>query len=91
MSMGIIIVLFIILRTIANHVNKHNLVDKTFEYLQDPNSTCNRCGRDVSLGSDLWSGRKRDYDSLEVRKSKGAKYPEGNFICGECLEEESRR
>ena len=91
MSMVILLAIILMLSVIAKSVNKHNLVDRTIDLFEDPNSRCNRCGRYVKLGSGLWSNRLRDYDSIEVRKSKGAKYPEGNFICGDCLNKESKK
>jgi len=45
---------------------------------------CNRCGRSVEIGTNLWSNRELDFDSIEIRKSKGAKHPQGDFICGDC-------
>ncbi|MBK8946365.1 MAG: hypothetical protein IPM32_14000 [Ignavibacteriae bacterium] len=73
MSMAILLAIFLVLVQVAKIFNKHNLVDKTFSLFEDPNSTCNRCGRDVSVGSGFYNNRIKDNDSIEIRKSKGEK------------------
>lgn len=45
---------------------------------------CNECGRSVVLGSGLYVNRVPDFNSVEERKEMGKRYPEGNFVCGEC-------
>ncbi len=89
--MAIIIALFLVLRQVAKVFNDNKLVDKSFDLLKDKETSCNRCGRDVSIGSGFWSKRLSDKDNFEVRKSKGVKYPEGNYICGECLKGDTRK
>jgi hypothetical protein len=90
-SIAVLFVLYLVGRYFAKYVNENNLIVRSFKIFEDPRSVCNRCGRSVAFGSGLWTNRLRDYDSLESRKSKGAKYPEGNFICGECLKEISKK
>ncbi|MFZ1291231.1 MAG: hypothetical protein WAR79_14135 [Melioribacteraceae bacterium] len=90
-SMAVIIALFLVLRQVAKIFNEHNLVDKSFELLENKETCCNRCGRSVAFGTALWSNRLSDNDNFEVRKSKGVKYPEGNYICGECLKGYARK
>ncbi|MCA9750179.1 MAG: hypothetical protein KC414_13810 [Romboutsia sp.] len=86
--MAIVAGLFILGRILAKIVNENNLVDRSIDAVRkstDSNKTiCNRCGRSVAFGTSLWTNRIRDFDSLEIRKSKGAKYPGGEFICGDC-------
>jgi len=48
------------------------------------NEICNECGRSVKPGSGLFINRVPDFNSPEVRKEMGKKYPEGDFICVEC-------
>jgi len=50
------------------------------------NEICNECGRSVKFGSGLFINRVPDFNSPEVRKEMGKKYPEGDFICPECDE-----
>lgn len=86
--MTIIIALFLVLGQVAKIFNDNKLVDKTFDLVMDMENCCNRCGRNLGFENDkgIW-----DNDSFDDRKSKGAKYPEGNYICGECLKGEVKQ
>ncbi|MFZ1288458.1 MAG: hypothetical protein WAR79_00085 [Melioribacteraceae bacterium] len=90
-TMAIIMALFLVLRQVAKIFNDNKLIDKSFDLLKDKETCCNRCGRSVAFGTALWSNRLSDNDNFEVRKSKGVKYPEGNYICGECLKGDTRK
>ncbi|MCB0751423.1 MAG: hypothetical protein KDC52_08120 [Ignavibacteriae bacterium] len=89
-TMAILMGLYLALHYLTNIINKNRLIDKTIRKFEDSQSICNRCGRDVSLGSELWSNRLRDKDNFENRKLKGAKFPAGNFIYGDCQEKIQR-
>ena len=52
---------------------------------------CNRCGRSVGPGSGLFVDRVPDFNDYETRKANGCKFPEGDYVCRECDNDEYRR
>jgi len=51
---------------------------------------CFECGQEVSWGSGRYINRVVDLDTLEERKIAGKRFPEGDFICAECVERHSK-
>jgi ribosomal protein S27AE len=82
--MAIFAGLFFLGMALSKIFNENRLIDKVFEATKETKKICNRCGRSVEIGTNLWSNRELNFDSIEIRKSKGAKHPQGDFICGDC-------
>ena len=48
---------------------------------------CNECGASVAPGSGRFVNRVIDLNDKETRIEMGKPYPEGDYICPECMEE----
>jgi len=46
---------------------------------------CNECGKSVAWGSGRFINRIPDANSVKERKELGRPYPEGDFICANCV------
>ena len=47
--------------------------------------TCNECGKSVKWGSERYINRIPDLNDKETRLEMGKPFPDGEFICEECL------
>jgi hypothetical protein len=47
---------------------------------------CNECGRSVSVGTGLYVNRVIDFNTYEERIEMLKPFPEGEFICSDCIE-----
>lgn len=47
---------------------------------------CSECGRSVARGSGLFIDRVPDFNTVEERREMGRPYPQGDYICRECIE-----
>ena len=51
---------------------------------------CNRCGKSVAIGSGNYVNRVPDFNTVEVRIKIGYPFPEGDYMCAECVAEKER-
>ncbi len=54
------------------------------------NEICNECGQSVKCGSGRFVNRILDCNTVTVKRKMGKPFPEGDFICEDCFEENDR-
>src|ERR1035437_482116 len=52
--------------------------------MKDEKEICNECGESVKVGSGHFVNRVPDLNDLETRLEMGKPFPQGEFICSKC-------
>ena len=51
---------------------------------------CNKCGKSVTIGSGNYINRVPDFNTVQVRQEMRRPFPEGDFVCAGCREQDER-
>lgn len=54
-----------------------------------PKEICNECGESVAFGSGRYFNRVPDLNSVETRREMHKSYPDGDYVCCECDNQEA--